>query len=895
MKTKTSEALDRAAHQSAFSRAVHSIRTRYSLATASFILLSLLIFYVGGRIVIIHLMREAEQQVEEIGYDISRLAYRQADAVRRESEKEVGRLVSQVEAGAKPDEVLRGEQGGAASLLISFSAGGTFSCGAVRAAGGVVPVSEADIAPYAERFRAWSAATRQRGDGRTGMGIVQLRGSAYYVFMHPYVGGGAGGWIVVGAAFDSASFTSHVNEGFGGMDVRVVNRKVAVSVAPAPRSSSSAPGGRRNDFGIVPMLSEAMNFYSGGFWNLGPNPFEAVFAVRDIAGNAVSMITVSLPASLSAVTRSALGRLSFFIAVAGILIILPVFWFQSYVLLNPLTKMTEAIRRLGENHRSIDCPYLEWEGKDEFAMLALSVNRMLETISSRAVEVAQVEARHRALIDGVPDAMVVFDRRGRLVSVTKQPEGTPPLVGFKTGEPLQAEVFGEGSSADFTRAVESVFSSGSVVARHLEVLSRAEGSADGHPRHFEVRLAKMDDVFALAIVRDVTKEVAEHNLRLAAEARSLDVLKRESLTMFAAGIAHDVNNVLAVILGTVDSVSAARGETSETEVVRDAAKRGVRMMKELIEFAGDGKVSLVRLSPEFLVRDVQTILARTVGKNVAVQVSAGKGLPDVDADPNRFWKVFFNIVKNAGEALGSRPGHITLTAEAFEMTEEASVGFMSNGPLTTGPGVLFKISDDGPGISPDVLPRLFDPYVSSKEMGRGLGLATVRTIVETHGGGLKVDSEIEKGTTFSIYLPKSKLASAKPAEEAKETRGGELPDEVLVVDDDEAILKTVSMLLKALGVKAHCARDRSEAMSVMRRAAPGIGTVLLDAHLGGIDVVRLFKALRLSAPAIHVVMTSGSKEEEVMKIFGGRPYSGFLSKPFTLAELKSAICTPSRG
>ena len=897
MKTKTSEALDRAAHQSAFSRAVHSIRTRYSLATASFILLSLLIFYVGGRIVIIHLMREAEQQVEEIGYDISRLAYRQADAVRRESEKVAGRLVSQVEAGAKPDEVLRGEQGGAASLLISLSADGTFSCGAVRAAGGVVPVSEADIAPYAERFRAWSAATRQRGDGRTGMGIVQLRGSAYYVFMHPYAGGGAGGWIVVGAAFDSASFTSRVNEGFGGMDVRVVNRKVAVSVAPAPRSSSSAPGGRRNDFGIVPMLSEAMNFYSGGFWNLGPNPFEAVFAVRDIAGNAVSMITVSLPASLSAVTRSALGRLTFFIAVAGILIILPVFWFQSYVLLNPLTKMTEAIRRLGENHRSIDCPYLEWEGKDEFAMLALSVNRMLETISSRAVEVAQVEARHRALIDGVPDAMAVFDRRGRLVSVTKQPEGTPPLVGFKTGEPLQAEVFGEGTSADFTRAVESVFSSGSVVARHLEVLSRAEGSADGHPRHFEVRLAKMDDVFALAIVRDVTSEVAEHNLRIAAEARALDVLKRESLTMFAAGIAHDVNNVLAVILGTVDSVSATRGENAETEVVRDAARRGVKMMRELIEFAGDGQVSLVRLSSEFLVSDVQTILARTVGKNVVVQVSAGKDLPDVDADPNRFWKVFFNIVKNAGEALGSRPGHITLTAEAFEMTAEASVGFMSNGPLASGPGVLFRISDDGPGISPDVLPRLFDPYVSSKEMGRGLGLAIVRTIVETHAGGLKVDSEIEKGTTFSIYLPKSKLpqSQAQRAEEAKETRGGELPDEVLVVDDDEAILKTVSMLLKALGVKVHCARDRSEAMSVMRRAASGIGTVLLDAHLGGIDVVRLFEALRLSAPAIPVVMTSGSKEEEVMKIFGGRPYSGFLSKPFTLAELKSILASVSRG
>ena len=157
MKTKTSEALDRAAHQSAFSRAIHSIRTRYSLATASFILLSLLIFYVGGRIVIIHLMREAEQQVEEIGYDISRLAYRQADAVRRESEKEAGRLVSQVEAGAKPDEVLRGEQGEVVELE------------GVPGPTALVPVvkSEADLEVARGIVRAWS---------RGGTGREEYRG-----------------------------------------------------------------------------------------------------------------------------------------------------------------------------------------------------------------------------------------------------------------------------------------------------------------------------------------------------------------------------------------------------------------------------------------------------------------------------------------------------------------------------------------------------------------------------------------------------------------------------------------------------------------------------------------------------------------------------------------------
>ena len=134
------------------------------------------------------------------------------------------------------------------------------------------------------------------------------------------------------------------------------------------------------------------------------------------------MITVSLPASLANVTRSALGRFTFFIAMTGIVLIIPIFWFQGYVLLNPLTRMTKSIRLLGQYHEDADCPRLEWDGHDEFAMLAASVNQMLETISRRSINVAQVEARHRALLAGVPDALAVFDRRGRLVSVTKQPE-----------------------------------------------------------------------------------------------------------------------------------------------------------------------------------------------------------------------------------------------------------------------------------------------------------------------------------------------------------------------------------------------------------------------------------------------------------------------------------------
>ena len=881
MKSNLNERYEALVSASAASRSFHSIRTRYSLATAFFLLLSLTIFYIGGRIVLVHMMREAEEQVEEIGYDISRLAYSHADAVVKGNRNAVARLSDIVATDASLPNVLSRTEFSALSLVLVFSEDRTFKSGIAKGIDGVaVEITDTDIAPYGTRFAEW---LKSYDDERApAVGLVQLHGRAHYVFVAPAGKDGVVS-VVAGVPFDSALFTSSMNEGSSGLEVRVANRKIDVTVGVSTSHRNTKREVEPNEFGIAPMLSEAISFYSGGFWDLRSNPYEAMFALRDIAGNTVSMITVSLPASLSTVARSALGRLTFFIAMVGIVLVFPIFWFQGRVLLNPLTKMTEAIRDLGEHHKDVDCPSLEWQGRDEFAMLAMSVNRMLETITKRTVKVAQVEARHRALIEGVPDALAVFDRRGRLVAINKQPEGTPPLPGMVSGEAPNAATFGEEGVKAFSNAIASVFDTSSVETVRLEVHG-------GIPRHFEVRITRMDDVFALAIARDVTREVAEHKLRLAAEKRALDAKKRESLTVLAAGIAHDVNNVLSVILNTVEVAAADSSAGLDMDAIRDAVKRGSRMTKELMDFAGDTKFSLFRAAPEFFVKDVQALISHVVGENVAISYRLAEGLPDVDADPNQFWKVFFNIMKNASEALGARPGHITLITEAFEMTDEEAETFMSERPLLPGPGVVFKIADDGPGIPADMLSKLFDPYVSSKTLGRGLGLATVRTIVEAHGGGIKVESEIDHGTTFTIFLPQTKLADepAEPPEAPKKTPGS-LPSDVLVVDDDEAILKTISILLKSLGVSAYVARDRISALAVMRRHTSRIGAVLMDAHIGGVDVVRLFDALRIASPDVPIVIVSGSSEDEISKMFVDQSYSGFLGKPFTVKELKATL------
>ena len=879
----------------AFARIRHSIRAQYSLATAFFLLMVLGVFYVGGRIVLVHLVREAEQQVKDIGFDISRLAYRNAEQVKQQNLAAADAALAKLAEGWDSRRLLESKEFQSLSLIIVYNSSGTFVAGASDCAGGgVAKLDASDLAPYAERIATWISSAAQSGDAKAAVGILRVRGVSHYISLAGTDSDGTR-FVIIGSPFDPDLFAAKVNESFGGVEIRMTTRRADVALSVRPVTQGSSASSAMKGFGFEPMLSEALNFYSGGFWDFGGNPFEAIFAIRDIAGNAITMVAVSLPKTFSDVTRSALGRLTFFISMVGIVLILPIFWFQGRLLLNPLTSMTEQIRLLSERHRDSDCPRLEWKGKDEFALLAVSVNTMLETISARTVELAQLESRQRALIDGVPDALTVFDRRGLLVALNKQPEGVPPLSGLTIGEPISATVYGEGGAKAFATALARTFECGRESVR----LSTESGRGSA-ARHFEVRMSRMDDHFTLAIVRDVTREFAEHAKRVAAEERAHDFSKRESLTLFAAGIAHDVNNVLSVILSTAETALAGSPRAdvkADMDVIRDAVKRGSDMTHELMAFAGESSIRLVRAKSSMIIDDVKMLIERMTEDNVVVSYSLAEGLPDVDVDLSQFWKVIFNIIKNANEAFAGSPGRIVLSTSAFEMTDAKAEGFISEHQIRPEAGVLVSIFNDGPGIPPEMLPRLFDPYISTKSLGRGLGLATVRTIIEAHGGALRVTSQPDRGTTFDIYLPPSRLPEVDVNVErfAMAPGGGSLPTAVLVVDNDHAILKTCAILLESLKIVPHVAHDRRESLAIIRRHSESIGAVLLDADLGGINTPRLLHAFRLASPKTHIIVVSGSREETVAEQFAAHPYDSFLSKPFTLAEMKAALLQSAGG
>ena len=864
----------------------HSIRTRYSLATAFFLLMILGLFYVGGRIVLVHLVKDAEEQVKRIGADINRLADRNVNAIRRYVESLPADYTS------RPINTLLGLYGKVdVELALRLGKDGRFVEGYVAGGHAGEVLRRGDVESYEGQFLQW--ATLSGEAGALSAGIVCVRGISYYVAPRQCADGR---FLVLGSRFDASSFTAQLNESFAGLELHVTGRRPEAVGVPVTHVQTSRDVTQvKQSFGLSSMVSEAFEFYSGGFWKLGENPFEAVYTIRDIAGRPVSRLSVSLPQTFSNAAGSAIGRLTLFVTIVGIVLVLPIFWLQSRLLLNPLTKMTDCVRRAREHCGEADCPRLDWRGDDEFAELAFSVNALIETISNRTLAIAQVENRQKALINGLPDGLLIFDRQHRLISVIKQPEVVEPVPGLEEGKPIDVAVFGRPGVDAVGLAVDAVFASGGV---QIFMLDTGRGR---HARYFDVRLVRMDDLFALAIVRDITEYTQEHARRLAAETRLSHARKQESLTLLAGSIAHDMNNVLAAINNTVEITWLEEEDpliVDAINTIRDAVRHGTAMTRELMTFAGETKVVFKPVSPVSIVRDAQSLVVGIVGDNVTVNYDVAEGLPAVDVDTDQIWKVFLNLVKNANEAMEGS-GEISISVRAFTMTEDFAEDFIASKPIAPGKGVVFQFADTGPGIKPEFLKRMFDPYVSTKASGRGFGLATVASIVDAHHGGIHVSSTLGMGTTFEIFLPVSKTMLATESQKLKVTqttrmRRPTLPPkggtkEILVVDDDATLLKTTSILLKVLKYSVFTATGHRDALDIFRSHAPNLTCVMMDANLGETDAVRLLGSFRAIAPNIPVVISSGYAPEKIQAQFAAQPFNAFLAKPYTLAELQNAI------
>lgn len=371
------------------------------------------------------------------------------------------------------------------------------------------------------------------------------------------------------------------------------------------------------------------------------------------------------------------------------------------------------------------------------------------------------------------------------------------------------------------------------------------------------------------------------------EMEILGAQKFESIGIIAGGIAHDFNNILTAISGniTLAKMYIKPGDKAYEKLTQaeKASFRAKDLTRQLLTFSKTGGApDKTTISITELARDSAGFALR--GSNVRLKFSLPDDLSPVDADEGQINQVINNLIINAGQAMPDG-GTIWL------MAENVTVGRENSLPFEGGKYVRMAIKDQGIGIQKAAIPKIFDPYFTTKPKGSGLGLATAYSIVKNHDGYIDVESELNAGTTFFIYLPASQKESVKPKYEEKKPHGGK--GKILIMDDEKEIRELSGEMLESIGYEVEFAIDGTEAIKTYKLAKKSknpFDIVIMDLTVpGGMGGREAIQKLREIDPEVRAIVSSGYANDPVMIDFKKYGFSDVIAKPYKLAELSEVL------
>ncbi|MFN7956762.1 MAG: PAS domain S-box protein [Holophagaceae bacterium] len=369
--------------------------------------------------------------------------------------------------------------------------------------------------------------------------------------------------------------------------------------------------------------------------------------------------------------------------------------------------------------------------------------------------------------------------------------------------------------------------------------------------------------------------------------------KLESLGILAGGIAHDFNNLLTVVLGNLNLAQMHLPEAAPAQPylarMEATVLRATELTKQMLAYSGRGHFLVKPQDLNTVVQEVTHLLEVSIPKKIRLRFDLEPGLPAIQADAAQIQQVVMNLVTNAADAIGDREGAIHLTTSTALLDEQDLRTAYGVESLPPGPYVLLEVADTGIGMSPEVLARIFDPFFTTKAAGRGLGLSAMLGILRGHGAGLKIHSEVGRGSTFRLCFPASgeMAATADPA--SPKAAPPRLRGRVLLVDDEDLILETIGAALEAMGLEVGTARDGQEALEQFRDSHPRPDLVLMDLTMPRMDGREAFTAMRGLDPTVPIVLSSGFTEGDSLQTVAGQSPAGFMQKPYRIKELQELL------
>ena len=501
----------------------------------------------------------------------------------------------------------------------------------------------------------------------------------------------------------------------------------------------------------------------------------------------------------------------------------------------------------------------------------LSAMDMVAAILSAALERRRTEdhlraseARYRFLTEHSPDLITLHDAEGRILYASP---ASLPMLGVRpelmNGSPIEGFLHPD----DVGKVVAEIRGTAAGEKADASLTYRMRGA---HGQFVDVESSSTSfpegpegDRRVLRVTRDISGR-RKMEVRLA-ESQTLS-----TIGMLAGGVAHEFNNVLAAIQGSVELLSIHAGGNPPArqylEVIRRMANRATELTRQLLAYSRQGKYAPASIPLSRVLSETLPAIRTSLPPVVELIAECDDALPPVHVDIAQMKQVVMGLCLNAAEAM---PGGGRLSVRTYSEPH--------------GGRVVLEVSDTGPGIDAKTMPLIFEPFFTTKGVGRGMGLAAIRGIVDNHGGEIRVASREGEGTTCSVLLPPSVVpaASEPPSTEGQPAGAGR----VLLADDEEDVRAVVHAMLETLGYEVIEARDGLEAVEIFRRRATEIDLVILDLVMPRLTGEAALGEIRRIAPAVPAILVSGYDESGRIHEIVAAGFGGFLQKPFRRQDL----------
>jgi PAS domain S-box-containing protein len=557
----------------------------------------------------------------------------------------------------------------------------------------------------------------------------------------------------------------------------------------------------------------------------------------------------------------------------------------------------------GKTHKGFDWEFIRKDGSKGYIEASVSLRKdsegqpigfrgIIRDVSERKQtekSVLQSEKRFRALFNSISDLIYTHDLKGRFISLNPAME---KLFGYEHDELI-------GTKASDIMKPEFAYAFESDYLEPLKMQGYHEGvtiyfKKNGEKSYIEYHSTMVHpdngEPYISGTGRDVTERILSQRKVKKLQEQLTQALKMEAIGTLAGGIAHDFNNILFPMFGYLEMMledvpkdNPLRGHLIE---VFNGAKRARDLIKQILTFSRQSDHERKPLETQRVIREALKLIKSSLPTTIEINKDIQKDCGLVLAEPTQIHQILMNLCTNAYHAMEATGGKLTITLKEVELAAED----LKDPAMIPGLYVCLTVADTGPGMEQSIIDRIFDPYFTTKEEGKGsgLGLAVIHGIVKNHGGYISVYSEPGRGAEFKVYLPviKKQKETAKVETDTPIQKGTE---RILLVDDQGIIVDIERQMLERLGYHITARTSSIEALEAFRANPDKFDLVITDMTMPNMTGDKLAGEMIKIRPHIPIILCTGFSEMISKEGAESLGLKGFLMKPVVLKELSSVI------